>query len=82
MPYLYILTSLKELKTYVGSTDRTLEVRLAEHNAGRSTFTRLYRPWKVLYFEYFFDLAEARLREKYFKTAAGRRKIKKIFIRE
>lgn len=55
-----------------------MEQRLAEHNNGESEFTKRYKPWKVIYTEEYADLHEARLREKYFKTCAGRKKIKKI----
>ena len=47
--------------------------RLAEHNAGKSKFTSGYSPWEVVYQETNSTTVEARAREKYFKTAAGRR---------
>lgn len=77
MPHVYILRSLSVEKTYVGSTDN-LTRRLAEHNAGKSTFTKTFLPWKLVYQEECDSLRNARKREKYFKTAAGRRVLKKL----
>ncbi|MBI2633730.1 MAG: GIY-YIG nuclease family protein [Parcubacteria group bacterium] len=80
-PCVYILRSLNHPKTYVGSTDN-LERRFREHNAGSSIFSRRYRPWSLLYREECENLREARKREIYFKSAAGRRFIKKLFDKE
>ena len=79
MAYVYILQSINYPKTYVGSTPDVI-VRLDEHNKGLSIHTRRYKPWKIVYTEEFESLHEARLREKYFKSGAGRRYIKKLGI--
>jgi len=76
MPYTYILKSLNNSKTYIGSTTN-LERRIEEHNNGLSTFSKRYRPWTLIYREEYKDIKKARLREKYLKSAAGRRFIKK-----
>jgi len=52
--------------------------RLKEHNAGKSKFTSGYGPWKLVYSEEYPDRESARKREKYLKSAAGRRFIKKV----
>lgn len=80
MAYVYILKSVEFQKTYVGSTPRPLELRLAEHNYGHCDYTKRYKPWKLIYSEKFDSLQEARLREKYFKSGAGRKFIKKSNI--
>ncbi len=41
--------------------------------------TKFFRPWKVIYMEPVSSLAEAKSREKYWKSRAGRNNIKKIF---
>lgn len=79
MAYIYILKSVHHLKTYTGSTSN-LERRLAEHNAGYGNFSKRYMPWKLVYSEQYDSLSEARAREKYLKSAAGRKFIKKINI--
>ncbi|WP_337866179.1 GIY-YIG nuclease family protein [Ignavibacterium sp.] len=77
--FVYILYSENYKKTYVGFTNN-LERRLKEHNAGRSKYTKRYSPWRLVYSEEFQNEIEARLKEKYFKSAAGRRKIKKLLL--
>lgn len=73
----YILLSLKIPKTYVGFTDN-LDQRLKYHNSGRVQATKYFRPWKLLYQEIFNSAREAKKRELYWKSAAGRRNIKRI----
>lgn len=77
MPFVYILKSLSAKKTYVGSTN-DLPRRLSEHNSGKSTFTKTFLPWKLVYKEQFGDLQSARKREKYYKSASGRKVLKKL----
>jgi putative endonuclease len=73
----YILKSKIKETTYVGFTNN-IERRLIEHNSGKSKFTSIYRPWEIVYKEEHTSLEEARKREKYLKTASGRRLIKKL----
>ncbi|BDQ03028.1 GIY-YIG nuclease family protein [Ignavibacterium sp.] len=75
--HIYILKSLAFDKTYIGYTN-DLKRRLNEHNSGKSTYTSKFKPWKIIYYEECLDELEARRKEKYYKSAAGRRKIKKI----
>ncbi|MBI2630766.1 GIY-YIG nuclease family protein [Candidatus Nomurabacteria bacterium] len=79
MSYTYILKSLIKEKFYVGSTDN-LERRMKEHNSGLSYYTKRYMPWRLLYKEKYNNIIDARKREKYFKSAAGRRFTKKLII--
>lgn len=72
----YILISKITKKTYVGHTDN-LNRRLLEHNKEKGVFSRRYAPWKVLYKETFLREVESIKREKYFKSAAGRRWMKR-----
>lgn len=78
MWYTYFLLSLKDKKTYTGSTNN-IQRRLREHNLGKVKATKNRIPLKLIYFEKFNTKKEARLREKYYKTCAGRKKMKKIF---
>ena len=76
--FVYILHSeSKGGKSYAGLTS-DVDHRLHEHNLGKSKFTSGYVPWKVVLVETFNTREEARVREKYFKTASGRRLIKKL----
>jgi putative endonuclease len=76
MATVYILKSLNFDITYTGSTTDLIR-RLKEHNNGECCYTRKYSPWRLMYREDFIDLSAARKRERYFKSCAGRKFIKK-----
>ncbi|MBI4037613.1 GIY-YIG nuclease family protein [Candidatus Curtissbacteria bacterium] len=78
MHTVYILQSLKDKRTYVGSTDN-FERRLLQHNSGRVKSTKHRTPFKVLFTEEFETIQEAKKREQYYKSGAGRRKLKEFF---
>jgi len=73
----YVLESEINGKRYSGMT-QDIERRLAEHNSGKSRFTSALVPWKLIYKEEINGLENARKREKYFKSGAGRRLISKM----
>lgn len=77
MYYVYLLKSLSSEKTYIGMTNE-ISLRIKEHNSGKSKFTSRYMPWKLIYIEEMNTREEARKREKYFKSAAGRKFLKMI----
>ena len=73
MPWqVYVLRNEKG-RRYVGSTGRSAQQRLSEHNAGLNFWTRANGPWRLVYFESFETKQAALRRERYFKTGAGRR---------
>jgi putative endonuclease len=75
--YVYAIVSESNGVIYVGiATD--CEIRLKEHNAGKSKYTSGHLPWRLFYTELVGDAETARRREKYFKTAAGKRRLKAI----
>ncbi|MBI4087426.1 MAG: GIY-YIG nuclease family protein [Candidatus Liptonbacteria bacterium] len=74
----YVLKSAAASKSYVGVTN-DINRRLSEHNSGRHFYTKRHLPWLVIHAETFNNFREARMREKYLKTAAGRRFLKKLF---
>lgn len=82
MFYVYILKSIKFKKTYTGITN-DLTKRIKTHNSGGSgKYTQKYKPWEIIYSELCEDSIKARAREKYLKSSAGRRWIKRnIFSR-
>lgn len=55
----------------MGLTD-DLRNRLKEHNAGESTHTRKYLPWRLVTYVAFSDEQKAISFERYLKTASGR----------
>ena len=72
MIVVYVIESISDNIWYTGMA-KDAEHRLAEHNAGKNRFTKGHRPWKIIYTETHPDWASARLREKYLKSAAGKR---------
>ena len=79
MFYAYVLKSLNHDYYYKGHCEN-LEVRLKQHNSGMTESIKPYIPFQVAYFEKFETLEEAIKREKYFKSAAGRRFLKKFLV--
>lgn len=73
----YILQSISYHKFYTGFTE-DIERRLSEHNAGKSKFTSAFRPWRVGYTEKVKTRDEARKLEKYYKSAAGKRRLRHL----
>jgi putative endonuclease len=79
--YVYSLVSEKDGVIYVGITT-DCQKRLGEHNSGKSKYTGGHKPWRLFYSEFVGDSILARAREKYFKTASGKRRLKAILESE
>ena len=75
MFYAYVIQSEIDKSFYKGHCEN-LKLRLEQHNAGQTKSIKNKVPFKVVYFEEFSSRPEAIKREKYFKTAAGRRYLK------
>ncbi|RAR51083.1 GIY-YIG nuclease family protein [Flavobacterium lacus] len=74
----YILYSEKFDKTYVGFTTSLIE-RFKSHNElATKGFMIKFRPWKVVYLEFYNSKTEALNREKWLKTGNGRIFIKNL----
>ena len=74
---LYVIESETDKTRYTGIAMDPLK-RLKDHNSGKNRFTKGHLPWKIIYTEPHPDWAEARKREKYFKSAAGKKWLNKI----
>ena len=73
--YVYVLRSVKDGQFYVGLT-RDLRVRLQMHNNGKVPSTKFRVPLELIYWEGCLNEHDAAQREKYLKTAWGKRYIK------
>ena len=72
MHYVYILRSKTHpSQTYIGST-HDLQVRLAQHNSGKSIHSNKFKPWKLAVYVAFAEKEHADEFEKYLKTGSGR----------
>ncbi len=75
--YVYAIVSEKDGVIYVGIAENCKN-RLSEHNTGKSRYTSGHIPWRLFYTEFVGNTTSAREREKYFKSAAGKRRLKAI----
>ena len=73
--YVYILLSIKDLKFYIGFTT-DLKKRLIEHANGLVVSTRIRRPFKLIYYEYFINKEDAKARERFLKSGFGREQLR------
>jgi len=62
MFYTYVLRSQKDGKMYIGSTN-DLKRRFLEHSNGKSSATKNRRPLILIYYEAYYSLRDARIRE-------------------
>jgi putative endonuclease len=74
--YVYVLQD-SQGKLYKGMTN-DLKRRFLEHKAGKTITTRRMSDIIIIYQECYPTRTEARKHEKYLKTAAGRRFLKKV----
>ncbi len=75
MVFVYVIESLLDQSWYTGMA-LNAELRLKEHNAGKSKYTKGHMPWKIIYTEEHPDWAAARVREKYLKISHGKQWLK------
>ena len=75
MHYVYALKSLKDYDFYIGRTE-DLRIRFTDHQKGRVPSTKDRRPLKLMYYEASNNAKDAARRERYLKTAWGKRYLK------
>jgi len=68
----YVICSEIDESHYVGMS-KNPDRRLEDHNSDKVSSTKSKIPWKIIHLEAFENRVEARKREKYLKSAAGRR---------
>ena len=73
--YVYVLRSLVDRQFYVGLT-RDLSSRVQAHNARLVSSTKRRVPFELVYWKGCLNASDAAQREKYLKTAWGKRYIK------
>ncbi len=73
--YVYVLQSLSDGYFYTGFTTN-IPRRIEEHNAGKVTSTKKRIPFRLVYWEGCLSQKDAISREKYLKSAWGKRYIK------
>ena len=76
MFYVYVLESESTHSWYIGYT-QDLNERLQRHNTHQVTSTAHKGPWRHIYYEGYLDRRDAIGREKFLKSGAGWRFLKK-----
>ena len=72
MHYVYLIESVNDRERhYVGQTGN-LKARLAEHNAGKSSYTEHFKPWSLVCYVGFAEEKKALAFEKYLKSGSGK----------
>ncbi len=71
MFYAYILQSIQNPSQYYRGHTADLKLRVAEHNAGKSSHTAKYAPWKLVFYAAFESLELAQDFERYLKSGSG-----------
>jgi putative endonuclease len=80
MHYVYLLKSEKTRGYYIGCTN-DLKKRIAEHNSGKSLYTKNKAPWEVKYYEAYCSKIDAFNREKQLKkNKSGYRELRKRLV--
>ena len=77
MYFVYAIKSLLYGRIYVGMTTNVSK-RLVEHNSGKTKSTKGYKPWQLIYSESLPSRLDARQREKYLKSGAGKEFLKSL----
>ncbi|MCX6731795.1 MAG: GIY-YIG nuclease family protein [Candidatus Parcubacteria bacterium] len=72
MIIVYVIQSLNKNYRYIGITNN-LERRFKQHNNGYNKNTKSYRPFQLIFTEEFKNYKEARKREIFLKSGAGRK---------
>lgn len=78
--YVYTLYSLKDHNFYTGFTT-DLKSRLIKHAKGLVTSTKFRTPFKLIHYEYFINIEDAKAREKFLKSGFGRKQLKEALKR-
>lgn len=73
--YVYVLRSEKSGMLYTGYTS-DLRKRLAEHDSGKSTYTKGRGPFELIYYEAYRDSKNAFAREKHLKSGPSKNNLK------
>ncbi len=79
MHYVYILKSLSNSKSYVGSTSVEVDKRLLQHNIGMNKWTKANGPFELVYYESYNCKVDSLMRERFYKTGIGRQ-IKNLIL--
>jgi putative endonuclease len=73
--YVYTILSLNDFSIFTGLTN-DLKTRINEHMRGIVIGTNIRIPFKLIHYEYFVHLEDAKRRELFLKTSGGKALLK------
>ncbi|MCX6764306.1 MAG: GIY-YIG nuclease family protein [Candidatus Nealsonbacteria bacterium] len=76
MFYTYLLESNIDKSWYIGYT-KDLRERFLSHNKGENIATKNKKPWRLIYYEAYINIIDAKKREKFLKSGSGRKFLKR-----
>lgn len=74
---MYAIKSREKNYIYVGLTSN-LKKRITRHSNGYEKTTKFYRPFDLIYVDFFPSRVEAREEEKYLKSGCGKEFLKQL----
>lgn len=73
--YVYTILSLRDFSLYTGlATD--LKTRIGEHMRGVVSSSKIRIPFRLIHYEYFINLEDAKKREMFLKSNIGKAQLK------
>jgi predicted GIY-YIG superfamily endonuclease len=72
MNFVYILQSIDQPQEFYTGLCSNVRARLEAHNAGQSSHTAKFKPWRLVSSHYFANPSTAAAFERYLKTGSGR----------
>jgi len=75
MYYVYALLSLKNNDLYIGFTS-DLKQRFSQHNSKKVLSTKTNTPWRLVYYESYYQKSDATRREKQLKNHRAKQDLK------
>lgn len=73
--YVYILHNIDKKFIYAGYSE-DVKKRFETHNKGEVASTKAYLPLKLIHYEAYNNMKDAKRREEYFKTTKGKTMLK------
>lgn len=74
--YVYTLLSLRDYDFYTDLVANDLWARIQEHSRGLVSSTKMRVPFKLVHYEYFVNLEDAKARQLFLKSNVGRTQLK------
>jgi putative endonuclease len=75
--FVYAIKSGVDNRIYVGMSQNPTK-RLSEHNNGKTSSTKHWKPWKIIYKKFIGSRLEARKEEKCLKSGFGKEFLKSL----